>query len=243
VSATLVQLYPDELGVTGDRGNVLAIDARLRLAGVDVDVVQYRRGDVLPASADCVIVGGGPLSAVRTVHGDLLTIASRLRDWADAGVPFFAYGAGAELLGRSITPLDGADIEGAGLFPFAARRVPTRKVGYIVTETSTGALVGFEDNASEWILDAGATPLGTVTTGSGNGDGTEGVLSGSSIATQIGGPVLPLNPALTARLVRVVAARAGVEPATTAATTPLDDYAARAREVIVANASHVFSRI
>ena len=242
MTVTIVQLYPRELGVAGDRGNVLALAARLGAAGFESETVEYSRGDSLPVSADLIVIGNGPLSAMRTVHADLLSIASRLRGWVADGVPVFAYGAGAELLGHGIDLLDGSRLDGLGIFPLVATRTASRKVGYIIADSAVGQLVGFEDNASIWTPDAGAETLGTVTAGIGNGDGREGVLSGSSIATQLGGPVLPLNPELTALLVNAVAARRGVAVAA-AALGVLDEYAENARNVIIANATHHFSRI
>jgi CobQ-like glutamine amidotransferase family enzyme len=289
-TARLLQLYPEELGVAGDRGNLLALTRRLAAAGIESEIVRHRRGDILPESADLVLIGNGPLSAMRNILDDLLANADTLRTWVDAGTPVFAYGSGAELLGARIDLLDGSSIDGLGIFPFSTERVATRTVGYVIVESDWGRLVGFEDNASRWILDDSATPLGRVVTGDGNGDGREGVVTGGSIATQIGGPVLPLNPVLCAVLVASVSARTGVnatggdlanvdpasadpvsadptgaeptgaeptgaEPTGTeptgagpvglrpAGVSELDEYAERAREVIIAHAAHVFSRI
>lgn len=241
-SATIVQLYPDELGVAGDRGNLLSLSARLTAAGIHHDLVEYRRGDAFPAAADAVVLGSGPLSAMHNIHADLTANADTLRRWAAEGVPIFAYGSGAELLSHGIDLIAGGTMEGLGIFPFRVTRVTERKVGYILVNTAWGQLVGFEDNASVWKLDESATSLGMVTAGSGNGDGHEGVVVGASIATQVGGPALPLNPRLGDQLVSAVAARLGIA-AVPAAATEIDEYARKAREVIVANAAHVFSRI
>ncbi len=242
-AARLVQLYPEELGVAGDRGNVLALVARLAAVGIETEVVEHRRGDTMPDVVDVVVIGNGPLSAMRNILDDLRSHAERLVGWARSGVPVFAYGSGAELLGRRIDLVDGTSIDGLGVFPFRTERVHRRTVGYVIVDSDAGRLVGFEDNASRWILDDSATPLGRVVTGDGNGDGSEGVVSEASVATQIGGPALPLNPVLTEVLVRAVAERLGAPSTVHHAASDLDDYARRAREVIVANASHVFSRI
>lgn len=254
---TLVQLYPNELGVAGDRGNVMALVARLEnlrpeIPGLTVNVVEHRIGDVLPAEIDLVLVGNGPLSAMRNVYNDLNANAAALAALHAAGVPFFAYGSGAELLAHSIRlpdlAEDQASMTGLGLFPFTATRVRERKVGYVVTKSQWGQLVGFEDNASTWVLDAGATPLGTLDSGGGNSDAqaavaAEGVLSGTSIATQIGGPVLPLNPLLTDVLIASIAARRGFTMPAATTQSAAELYAERAREVILSHAKHVFSRI
>lgn len=243
-TVNLVQLYPDELGVAGDRGNVMALTARLERAGIEVSVSRHGAGDVLPDAPDLVLVGNGPVSAIRNIYDDFQAHAERLRSFAVDGIPFFAYGAGAELLGEGITLIDGSLIAGIGILPFTAVRTDTRNVGYVLVESTVGQIAGFEDNASVWRLAPGAEAFGALVTGNGNGDGkTEGVKAGDSIGTQVGGPVLPLNPALTDSLIRTVAKRKGFAYEPGAAHAELDRLAAGARGVIVDNVNHVFSRI
>ncbi len=243
-AVTIVQLYPDELGVAGDRGNVMAVRERLARSGIAVTVVEHRVGNALPASADLIIVGNGPVSAMRNVHDDLHAIAAPLRELVESGIPIFAYGSGAELLGGAITLRDGSTIEGLGILPFSAERTDERTVGYVLTETRFGSIVGFEDNASTWHLDRSATAFGALIEGGGNSEGNaEGVILGAMIGTQVGGPVLPLNPLLTDALIGFMAQRSGFEYTAAPADADLDRYAERAREVITAHAKHVFSRI
>ncbi|MCU1583513.1 MAG: putative glutamine amidotransferase [Microbacteriaceae bacterium] len=244
VPVTLLQLYPEELGVAGDRGNVLALKSRLEHAGVEVTVVEHRIGDSLPTDVDLVLVGNGPLSAMRNVYDDLFSIGDHLRAYRSIDVPLFAYGSGAELLGHSIALPDGSTLDGLGILPFRAERVTERAVGYISVDTPFGRIVGFEDNASRWILDPEAKPLGILEVGSGNSAGSvEGVLDAGAIGTQLGGPALPLNPLLTDALIGFVAARRGFDYRPSDVNATVDRYATLAREVILANAKHVFSRI
>ena len=251
---TIVQLYPDELGVAGDRGNVMALTARLTHAGHSVTVVAHEVGSELPTDVDLVIVGNGPLSAMRNIHTDLLANGDRLRALRASGVSVFAYGSGAELLSHSITLIDGTSLEGLGILPFSVTRISTRAVGYVIVGSPFGQIVGFEDNASRWTLDTGAKPLGILDAGSGNGEGSiEGVLdtgtvgtvaSGTiAIGTQVGGPVLPLNPLLTDAIIASIGKRRGFTVVQSELDESLEHYATRAREVIIAHAKHVFSRI
>ena len=243
-AVTLLQLYPDELGAAGDRGNVMALTVRMQRADIEVSVLQHRVGDALPAHPDIVLVGNGPVSAIRNIYADLDTNALALLEYSRAGIPFFAYGSGAELLGGGITLTDDSRLDGIGIFPFETVRTDERKVGYILVDSACGQIAGFEDNASVWNLHDDAVPLGTVLAGGGNGDGKrEGALLGSSVATQIGGPVLPLNPMLTDSLIRAMADRKGFSYAVSDAHSPLDRFAEKARGVIVDNVKHVFSRI
>ena len=251
---TIVQLYPDELGVAGDRGNVMALTARLTHAGHSVTVIAHEVGYTLPTDVDLVIVGNGPLSAMRNIHADLLANGDRIRALRASGVAVFAYGSGAELLGHSITLADGTSLEGLAVLPFRATRIPTRAVGYVIVDSPFGQIVGFEDNASRWTLDAGAKPLGILEAGSGNSEGSvEGVLdtgtvgtvaSGTvAIGTQVGGPALPLNPLLTDAIIASIGKRRGFTVITSESNEKLEHFATRARDVIIAHAKHVFSRI
>ena len=256
---TIVQLYPDELGVAGDRGNVMALTARLTHAGHSVTVIAHEVGSQLPTDVDLVIVGNGPLSAMRNIHADLLANGDRLRALRASGAAVFAYGSGAELLGHSITLADGTSLEGLAVLPFRATRISTRAVGYVIVDSPFGQIVGFEDNASRWTLDAGAKPLGVLEAGSGNGEGSvEGVLdtgTGGSVAsgtvvsgtvaigTQVGGPALPLNPLLTDAIIASIGMRRGFTVINSERDEKIEYYATRARDVIIAHAKHVFSRI
>ena len=261
---TIVQLYPDELGVAGDRGNVMALTARLTHAGHSVTVIAHEVGSQLPTDVDLVIVGNGPLSAMRNIHSDLLANGDRLRALRASGTAVFAYGSGAELLGHSITLADGTSLEGLAVLPFRATRISTRAVGYVIVDSPFGQIVGFEDNASRWTLDAGAKPLGILEAGSGNGEGSvEGVLdtgtvgavvsgtvvsgtvvSGTvAIGTQVGGPALPLNPLLTDAIIASIGTRRGFTVINSERDEKFEYYATRARDVIIAHAKHVFSRI
>lgn len=242
---TVLQLYPAELGVNGDSGNVKALVTRARLAGLDAEHLTYQRGDTLPADVDAVVIGGGPVSAMRNVHADLLSIAPTLTTWAADGVVFFGFGSGAEMLSHGIRLTDGTVLEGAGVLPFTAVRTGSRAVGYVKTVSDGKTLIGFEDHASRWELDTDAQPLGYLEAGQGNQvdtseRGTEGVRCGNLVGTQIGGPMLPLNPELTDNLLTAMATRRGLDYAPGAAHDTLNRYAEGARGVILDNIDHHF---
>ena len=57
-------------------------------------------------------------------------------------------------------------------------------------------LTGFENHQGLTQLGPRAIPLATVTTGIGNGNGTEGAHAGRVIGTYLHGPALVRNPAL-----------------------------------------------
>ncbi|MET0297098.1 MAG: glutamine amidotransferase [Microbacterium sp.] len=232
----IVQLYPDLLGVTGDRGNVDVLAARARLSGLEPETVFVGPGDEAPLEADVVVIGNGPLSAIRAVRDDLVS----RREWLDAqraaGAVILAVGGGAELLAEGIDLLDGTTIDGLGLVPARVSRTRTRRVGYVVADTPDGRLVGFEDHASVWKLGAQAESgirYGTVVAGNGSIEGGGETLRADGVyATNVQGPVLPLNPQLADAILERAVARRGVVYATGPEHELVDLHARAARAEI-----------
>lgn len=225
----ILHLYPRELGINGDAGNVLALVERARWRGVNVEVVSHEPGAGLPAGVDIVHIGSGPLSSQRAVLADVLAIAPRLRQWQDAGVPILAIAGGWQLLGTELVTPDGETLPGAGIFPSRAVLGETRHVAEVVLRTADEAtLAGFENHSAVTTL-TGGEPLGRLSSGSGNGDGTEGVVVGAAIGTHLHGPVLPMNPLLADRLL-TTALRA--ELPSVSQTERVDRYAMNARRAI-----------
>jgi CobQ-like glutamine amidotransferase family enzyme len=232
----IVQLYPVELGITGDRGNVRALQIRLERAGVAVDVQRVGIGEAIPADTDILVIGNGPLSAMRIVVDDLRARSAELEEFVESGRSLFAVGASAELLGHGVDLLDGEKLEGLGLFPFRVSRTRDRNVGYVIADTADGRVIGFEDHASAWTLDADADVVGAVVEGKGSftrGQGAgEIVRRGNAYASNVQGPALPLNPQWTDAILSAVTARRGLSWSIGAAHAHLDEYAAGARAAI-----------
>jgi len=86
-------------------------------------------------------------------------------------------------------------------------RLPRRAVGELTAqpisaglETVSEMLTGYENHGGATHLGAGGTPLALVTSGVGNGDGTEGAITGRVIGTYLHGPCLVRNPLLAETL-------------------------------------------
>jgi CobQ-like glutamine amidotransferase family enzyme len=206
-SLTILSLYPRQLGINGDSGNVLTLATRAGWRGIDVTVVEHNVGDTLPESVDLVHIGSGPRTAQLAVVADLALITPRLREWKAQGVPVLAIAGGWQLLGSTVTDENGERMPGAGLFPSATVLVAKRAVGEIVLSTENGRVAGFENHGAVMTLEPGALPLGTVVAGYGNGGAAssdaskvDGVVDGASIATNLHGPFLPMNPEWADRL-------------------------------------------
>lgn len=224
----IVHLYPRELGINGDVGNVTALRVRAGWRSLAVEVTDVGAGDALPAEAHLVHIGSGPASARQPLHGDIARHAETLRAWAASGVPFLAVAAGWQLLGREVTELDGTVSPGAGVLPSSARISPTRTVGEIAGESELGEVAGFVNYGAEYTLDAGVAPFARLTSGL-----ADGLVAGDLIATNLHGPVLPMNPAWADRLLDRAASLAGDTPSEPdARRAEVDDYARRSRDAI-----------
>lgn len=232
---SIVQLYPAELGITGDRGNVRALEERLRARGLESTTALVGVGERMPDDVDIVVIGNGPLSALRGVHADFLARADELRALIADDRALFAVGGSAEMLGERIDLTDGDSVRGLGVMPYRVARTRDRRVGYITVRTQDAAVVGFEDHASEWTLTDETAAYGTVVAGRGSYPrGTargEFVRHRNAVTGNVQGPVLPLNPALTDVLVGAVATRRGLELPDAAASS-FDEYAKGARDAI-----------
>jgi CobQ-like glutamine amidotransferase family enzyme len=224
---TIVHLYPRELGINGDVGNVTALRRRAEWRGMRVQVVDVGPGDALPDTAHLVHVGSGPASSRGPLHDDIARHAPTLQHWAVDGVPFLAIAAGWQLLGREVIELDRTVRAGARVFPSAAVISADRIVSEVAGESELGEVAGFVNYGATMILDRGVESLGSV------GGREEGLVSGNLVGTNLHGPFLPMNPVWADRLLDAAALRAGVQPGEPDPRLSLvDEYARRSRDAI-----------
>ena len=72
-SLRLAHLYPSLMNIYGDRGNIICLQRRCRLRGIELDVTQLDVGDAFdPAAFDLVFIGGAQDREQRLVASDLL---------------------------------------------------------------------------------------------------------------------------------------------------------------------------
>jgi lipid II isoglutaminyl synthase (glutamine-hydrolysing) len=207
-------LYPEMMSTYGDRGNVETIVRRCAWRDIAVEVAELRLGDrVTAGDVDIIMIGGGGESQQRLVATDLYKVKGPgIRDAVAAGAAALAVGGGYELFGRFCQPERGAEFRGIELFDSWTIRQTTllgahyatlaearadRFIGELIVRWGGRLLVGFENHSGGTYLGPTAQPLGRVLSGHGNnGDGTEGVILGSAVGTNLRGPCLPKNPAL-----------------------------------------------
>jgi CobQ-like glutamine amidotransferase family enzyme len=87
---------------------------------------------------------------------------------------------------------------------------PKRTIGEVVSQPLvpglTDRLTGFENHRGGTVLGTDAHPLARVISGAGNreGDGIDGAVQGSVVATYLHGPCLARNPQLADHLLSLV---------------------------------------
>jgi lipid II isoglutaminyl synthase (glutamine-hydrolysing) len=209
---TLVHLYPREMNIYGDTGNVLVLRRRLEWRGLPVDVVPVSVGDPLPGDADILLGGGGQDAAQGEIGADFASRGPQLRAMADDGVVLLAICGTYQMLGHEFVTLEGRRIEGVGVLDVTTQGQPVRLIGNNYVDTpDAGRLVGYENHSGLTTLGPGARPLGTTQHGRGNNgkDGTEGAVRDNVIGTYLHGPVLAKSPRFADDLLRRAYRRRG----------------------------------
>ena len=211
----IAHLWPRLLNVAGDGGNVTAVELRSRWRGIRTETVAMESGDPVPdlTTFDIVFVQGGQDVEMALVARDLPRVAGALRDAADAGVVMLPVCAGLQLFGHRYIPSVGEALEGAHVLDLETRGGSQRFMQHAACEVTidgeTETVVGFENHSGVTELGPGTVPFGRVVAGAGNNgrDGQEGARRDNVFATYLHGPVLPKNPWLADRLVRIALER------------------------------------
>ena len=196
---TILQLYPRDMNIYGDWGNVLVLKRRLEWHGYSTQLIEYNPGDSFPDKVDIIVGGGGQDSGQDTVQKDLLSIGTKLRDYAEEDTPMLMICGLYQMFGKFFKAQDGHIIEGIGLLDIETHAGPERLVGNIVTSSSEfGDIIGYENHSGQTFLGDNVTPFGKVMKGAGNNgqDDTEGARYHNVIGTYLHGSVLPKNPGI-----------------------------------------------
>lgn len=200
-SLTLGHIYPEQLNMYGDQGNIITLRQRCQWRGISLRVVPLDIGEPLdPAAYDLLFIGGGQDKEQDEVARDLREVkAEGLRAAVADDMPVLAVCGGYQLLARFYRPAEGPELEGLGIFDawtiHKGKAVP-RCVGNVALRWGTSTLVGFENHGGRTYLAAGAQPLGTVLAGHGNNseDHAEGCVYHNTFGTYLHGSLLPKNP-------------------------------------------------
>jgi CobQ-like glutamine amidotransferase family enzyme len=210
-------VLPDVMGTYGDGGNAVVLRQRLRLRGIDAEIVEITLADPVPDSLDLYTLGGAEDYAQRLATKHLIQHPG-LQRAAERGAPVLAICAAIQVLGHWYETSSGERVDGVGMLDVTTSPQPKRTIGEVVSQPLlpglTQRLTGFENHRGGTVLGSSAQPLASVVSGAGNraGDGFDGAVQGSVVATYLHGPCLARNPELADLLLsRVVGDLAPLE--------------------------------
>ena len=223
----LLALYPEQMNIYADRGNILFLQRRCEWRGIGFAQASAGPAESFdPGSHDLIYLGGGQDRDQIAVAADMVeskreSLAAAVED----GAAMLAVCGGYQLLGHSYQ-LDEERLPGLGLVDLETVREPgPRLIGNVAIEVDLGdgaqTLAGFENHGGRTYL-GDAKPLGRVLKGFGNNgkDGYEGAHRANLIGTYLHGPLLPKNAWLADRLIELALERRyGSRPQ----LEPLDD--------------------
>ena len=229
----LLALYPEQMNIYADRGNILFLQRRCEWRGIGFEHAVAGPGERFdPGEHDFVYLGGGQDRDQRAVAADMVeSKREALTSAVDDGAVVLAVCGGYQLLGGSYE-LGEERLPGLGLVDLeTVRRPGPRLIGNVAIEVDLGSgpqiVAGFENHGGRTFLGPAAESLGRVLKGFGNNgeDGLEGVRRGNLIGTYLHGPLLPKNAWLADHLIALALERRyGNRPD----LAPLDDTLERA---------------
>jgi lipid II isoglutaminyl synthase (glutamine-hydrolysing) len=198
----LAHLFPEQLNLYGDTGNIAVLTARAAWRGIAVDVTSVTRARELAPDTNVIFIGGGPDRAQATVASELALLAPRLTERIEDGATLLAVCGGYQGLGRVYKSAHAGSIPGLGIIAASteASEGSSRLAGGCVVRLTPGSpiavagrdsaeaagaagehetLVGFENHSGRTWLEDPSASLGRVVHGAGNNgrDRTEGFVS------------------------------------------------------------------
>lgn len=204
-------LYPELMNIYGDRGNIIVLQKRSELRGINVEVLMLELGFSKDKLKECdlLIMGGAQDKQQEAVASDLTEKNKTLKELIDNGTPGLYICGAYQFLGNYYKQANGNIIKGLGIFDLYTENLGkenSRLIGNMIFKSSKldYILIGFENHGGRTYLGKSTEPFGNVIKGFGNNgkDSTEGVIYKNSFGTYSHGPILPKNPVLSDYLIK-----------------------------------------
>ncbi len=194
-------MYHDIMDLYGDKGNMMTLEKRCELRGIDFTLETCGIGEEKDLSSfDLVFLGGGADKEQISLIPDLLERKSNIQAALDSKTFFLLICGGYQLFGQYYIAADGQKIDGLGFYSYYTDtgKEGSRCIGNIIIDATLDNLhtkiVGFENHGGQTLHVE--HPLGSVLHGYGNSfdAGYEGYYNGQVLGTYLHGPLLPKNP-------------------------------------------------
>jgi|LakMenEpi03Aug12_release.lakeMendotaPanAssembly.Ray.scaffolds.fasta_scaffold08831_3 CobQ-like glutamine amidotransferase family enzyme len=211
----ITHLYPEQMSIYGDYGNIIALKHRLSKYGLEVVYQKVNPKQKLPIKTDLYFIGGGQDKQQYEIFKDLIYKKQKLIEDIENNVPVLAICGGYQLLGQKFVTGEGLQIDGLGVFDVVTRAldssVESRCVGNVIAqclipEIKKVNLVGFENHSGQTVFlsQEKSKPLAEILVGFGNNSEKkyEGCVYKNAIGTYLHGSCLPKNPELCDHLIK-----------------------------------------
>lgn len=205
-------LYPDLMNTYGDRGNIITLNYRAKMMGIDaiVNKISINEPGNSISKMDIIFMGGAQDKQQEIVNDDLKIKGSFLKKAINDGVPGLYVCGAYQFLGKYYKEANGKIIDGIGVFDLytkSSKIGEPRCIGNIVIESKLFPkikLVGFENHGGRTYLADKKLAFAEVVKGYGNNgeDKTEGIFYKNSFGTYLHGPILPKNPEVADYLIK-----------------------------------------
>lgn len=217
---SIAHLYPKEMNIYGDMGNIITLTQRLLARGYEVEYKAIGLKDKELTPADIYFMGGGQDNDMFQVFEDLLNNkADFIKGEVEAGKVFLLICGAFQLFGRFFLDSSGRRIAGLGILPVETKapgdQLQDRCLGNLLSEIEpeiarevkhayggslpSNTLVGFENHSGQtFFMDDSIVPLAKVITGKGNNtlDKVDGAKYKNVFGSYSHGSLLPKNPHL-----------------------------------------------
>ncbi len=209
-------LFPDQMNLHGERGNVLALIKALKNQGYSaVTEMTGINDEIEPLKYDVIFCLAGEISRFPLAAEKLKPVVSDLEEFMEKGKPLIVTGTTMGLFGKETVRDDGSVIEGLGILPLVTRERKTIYGDDILSVTHYGGkemtLSGCQIQTADFDFEE-ENPFSHMKYGYGD-DGvrtSEGFIIENSIFTNSLGPLLAVNPWLCDEVARVILKNRGI---------------------------------
>ena len=214
MTVKILSMYRDLANLYGSDANIRCLKKHIEEAGNDCEVTYLGLGEKPQLSEyDFVYLGAATERSQKKILSELLGYKNELEDYIKNGGLCLFCGNSFELLGKSITALDGKVYEALGFYDFETVEEKRR----VVVDTVCSCrlvdekIVGFMNKQSRTTIIT--NPLFRVISGAGNAPdrNDEGICDKGLFATELSGPLLVRNPHFRAMLEKKIYDKKGIE--------------------------------
>lgn len=201
----IAHLYPAQMNIYGDRGNIITLVRRCEWRRIDVTVDAIHPGTAVDwRTFDMAFFGGGQDSGQALIADDFVQRqGAEVRAAIADGLVTLAICGGYQLLGNYFLTHTGDKLPGIGAMDVHTIGGDRRLIGNLAVELDwelahgvPRTLIGFENHSGRTYVGSGAQRIGRVRAGNGNNgeDGSEGARVHNAFGCYLHGSLLPKNP-------------------------------------------------